>query len=249
VVTASTARWFLGVADGRAAVKLLCLPHAGGCASSYRAWLRDVGPDIDLLPVQLPGRETRADEPLATDMAALVAELSSVVRAQGFPSVALFGHSMGAVIATLLCRSLERAGGGIAALLVSGHPGPDAPLVDASGLDDQQLDRALSAHGPLFEERLSDPELRRLFLPVIRADARLSATVPLGGEPVDAPITVLAGSEDAWLASGDLGSWRRLTRGRCQMHRLPGDHFYLTRRGPEVAAIVRAALGFGESRP
>ncbi|MBK3557195.1 hypothetical protein JHN55_11770 [Streptomyces sp. MBT56] len=45
-------------ADARA--RLLCLPHAGGSASFYLPLSRALGPDIDVLTVQYPGRQDRA---------------------------------------------------------------------------------------------------------------------------------------------------------------------------------------------
>ena len=47
-----------GTGDG-ARVRLVCLPHAGAGASSYRVWGRTLPADIGVCPVQLPGRENR----------------------------------------------------------------------------------------------------------------------------------------------------------------------------------------------
>ncbi|RPK82116.1 Phenyloxazoline synthase MbtB [Streptomyces sp. ADI98-10] len=48
-------------ADAR--VRLLCLPHAGGSASFYLPLSRELGPGIDVLTVQYPGRQDRRHEP------------------------------------------------------------------------------------------------------------------------------------------------------------------------------------------
>jgi surfactin synthase thioesterase subunit len=239
------AKWFLGgVARSRASVQLVCLPHAGGCASSYRAWLAGLAPDVDVLPVQLPGRETRMDEPLVTDLAELVAQLSGLLHALSLRRLALFGHSMGAIIATYICRELERAGLPVEALIVSGHAGPDhhEPAPTSTDLDDQWMVAALQRLDPAFHERMKEPQLRELFLPVVRADTLLTAAASLGGEKLAAPITVIAGAQDGSLAGRNLSSWAELTRNSCSLHMLPGGHFYLAEQTAAVARIVRSAI-------
>ena len=41
-----------------ASLRLICLPHAGGAASAFRGWARDLGPRIEVLPIQYPGART-----------------------------------------------------------------------------------------------------------------------------------------------------------------------------------------------
>lgn len=236
-------RWFLGDVTGAAqAIRLICLPHAGGCASSYRRWLAGSDPEIGVLAVQLPGRETRIEEPPQTRITELVAGLSAAVQAAAFPRIALFGHSMGALIATELCRSLESAGLVVQALVVSGHAGPDHwPSSGAADLNDDALVEEMASLDASVGERVADPALRELFLPLVRADILLAAS-DLGGEPVAAPITVIAGDSDHSLAGRDLSSWASLTRSSCSIRLLPGDHFYLAHQGAAVLEIVRAAI-------
>ncbi|HXS63572.1 MAG TPA: alpha/beta fold hydrolase [Streptosporangiaceae bacterium] len=246
--SATTSRWFLGdVTSATQAIRLICLPHAGGCASSYRRWLGGSDPEIGVVAVQLPGRETRIDEPPITRITELVAQLSDavqtvVVQAVAFPRIVLFGHSMGALIATELCRSLEGAGCPVEALVVSGHAGPEhRSSAAAAYLDDDALVDQMASLDASVGERVADPALRELFLPLVRADIALSAS-DLGREPVAAPITVIAGDGDYSLAGRDLSSWAGLTRSSCRVHRLPGDHFYLAHSGAAVLRIVRAAI-------
>lgn len=215
---AAITRWFLGdVTRTTPPIRLICLPHAGGCASSYRRWLVASDTEIGVLAIQLPGRETRIEEPPQTRLTELVAQLSVAVRTAGFPRIALFGHSMGALIATELCRSLESAGCAVEALVVSGHAGPDHRASgEAAYLDDEALVGLMASLDTSVGERVADPALRELFLPLVRADILVAAN-DLGSEPVAAPITVI-------------------------VHLLPGDHFYLAHQGAAVLRIVRAAI-------
>ena len=46
----------------RARVRMFCFPYAGGGASAYRGWAAPLPPDVEVCPVQLPGREGRLRE-------------------------------------------------------------------------------------------------------------------------------------------------------------------------------------------
>ncbi|MFF7755230.1 thioesterase II family protein [Streptomyces sp. NPDC007971] len=244
-------RWFLGGLDRTwSDTQLLCLPHSGGNGSSYRAWLAAAESEVDVVPVQLPGRETRLFEPPFTDQPTLVAELTGVVSRAGFRRIALFGHSMGAVLAMNLCRALEAAGTPVAHVFVSGHGGPSQRPAAAFPTDssDETILDALGATGaPNYEALLRDPELREMVLRVIRADLGLVLTGFVAGPPVQAPITVLNGKDDLTSADWDVSEWAEVTRGGCTAHLLPGDHFYLVEQGAEVARIIRSALTVTEA--
>jgi surfactin synthase thioesterase subunit len=239
-------RWFLGGLDRAwGDTQLLCLPHSGGNGSSYRAWLAPAEPEVDVVPVQLPGRETRLTEPPFTDQPTLIAELADVVRLAGFHRIALFGHSMGAVLAVNLCRVLEAAGIQVAHVFVSGHGGPSQRPEARFPTDapDETILDALGATGaPNYEALLRYPDLREMVLRVIRADLGLVLTGLVAGPPVQAPITVVNGKDDPTPAGWDLNEWATVTRATCTSHLLPGDHFYLVGQGEEVARIIRTSL-------
>lgn len=244
-------RWFLGgLRHPWRETQLLCLPHSGGNASSYRAWLAaaDTG-DVDVVPVQLPGRETRLAEPPYTDHATLVADLARVVERAGFRRIALFGHSMGAVLSVNLCRALEERGIPVAHVFVSGHGGPSQRPTSTFPTDasDQTILDALGATGaPNHEGLLRYPELRDMVLRVIRADLGVVLTGMVAGPPVEAPITVLNGEDDPTPAgSEDLAEWAEVSKGAWASHQLPGGHFYLVEQGEETVRIIHEALAAG----
>lgn len=83
---------------GAAAVQLFCLPHAGAGASAYRNWPALLVPEFDVIPVQLPGRESRHREPLSHSVFGLTAGLLQPLADRADETFALFGHSMGALL-------------------------------------------------------------------------------------------------------------------------------------------------------
>jgi pyochelin biosynthetic protein PchC len=249
--SADDSRWFLGGAARRPGrIGLVCLPHAGGAASAYRTWLAGLGEHLNILPVQLPGRENRISTPFAEDLDTLVADLTRVVLRREPGEIALFGHSMGAVIATRLCAALEQRGRPVRHLFVSGHfgtgPWPsDERLVVPPTAHDEVLVRSVSVLDPAAAALFEHPELRALMLPVLRSDLRLMHGASLTGLRVDAPVTALAGTDDPVVR--DLGGWAGLSRTDSAVYRLPGSHFYLAEQGELLGRIIRERLGLTEA--
>ena len=245
-------RWILGGTRApRHRVQLACLPHAGGSASAYRGWLRSLESDVDVLPVQLPGRESRIHTPFATDLQALVHELAGVLARAQRGDLALFGHSMGALLALLICAELERIAVPVRHLVVSGHPGrsrlPDDPrlTVDADA-DDETLMASLTAFDPGAPGRYGEAMLREVVLPVLRADLRLTSGATVDDVMVTAPITAVAGVDDP-VVGLDLSAWGARTVSSFAAYRLRGGHFYLATAGTALAAIVRQRIACAPS--
>jgi medium-chain acyl-[acyl-carrier-protein] hydrolase len=88
--------------------KLICIPCAGYGASFYNDWQEMIGPEITILPIQLPGHENRICEPLihnCCELASLIAdEISKYVYKGKF---SLLGHSMGGILAYEVSKDLQ----------------------------------------------------------------------------------------------------------------------------------------------
>jgi len=215
-------------------------PHAGGSAGFFAPFARALAPRVRALAVQYPGRLDRRREPCARDLRELAARIADALQGEPRPA-ALFGHSMGAIVAFETLRTGRvRAG----ALLASGSRAPSLTRVDAALLHDDAalLERVLGLGGT--QERLAhDEALRELVLPPLRADFQaLSAYTPRPGDTVDCPVTALVGDRDPLVPVADARRWSDHTTGPFDLKVLPGDHFYLTPRLAEVAEAVRAVL-------
>ncbi len=93
-----------------AAVRLFCLPHAGAGASAYRGWAQDLGRDMDVCYVQLPGRENRFREPPFTSPESLVDAVATSLAPWVDRPYILYGHSFGGIVAFEVARELRRRG-------------------------------------------------------------------------------------------------------------------------------------------
>lgn len=232
---------------------LICLPFAGAGPSFFTPWRRLAPEGLRILPVSLPGREKRFPEPAHTSAAPAVDDAYAQVTAAlaGGGRVALFGHSMGAVLAYELAHRIERSGGAIRleALVVSGAPGPWTPRTDrADGLPDEEFAARVRAFAGYDHPALADPEMRELLLPVLRADVRLHETyTPSFEGPLSVPVLSVRGREDALVGPAEAAEWGRATTGKVTVAEPAGGHMYLAERPGEllelVAAEVRAAGG------
>src|SRR6478609_4610386 len=90
--------------------RLICLPHAGAGASMFNDWPGLLPPEVEVVGVQLPGRQDRIKEKPFTDVSRLVATVAHVIRPLLDLPVAFFGHSGGALLAFELARALQRRG-------------------------------------------------------------------------------------------------------------------------------------------
>src|SRR4051794_27130121 len=90
-----------------ARMRLFCFPYAGGGALAYQAWPRLLPDEIEVVAVQLPGREARFREPPMTDLSTLVEALvAAMYPYETLRPFAFFGHSLGALIAFVLAQAL-----------------------------------------------------------------------------------------------------------------------------------------------
>ncbi|MEU8527959.1 MULTISPECIES: thioesterase II family protein [Streptomyces] len=228
-------------------MKLLCLPHAGGSAAVYARWTRLFGPGVRVVPVEYPGHGRRLREPLhisaATLVDRLVEELRPLLREGPF---AVFGHSMGGLLAFRFTHELVRRGLPLPArLFLSAARPPGHPATAAlHTLDDAGLVAALAELGGAPPEVLADPEFVRTLLPVVRADLLLAETWAFRPPaPLDVPVSVLSGLADPLAPPGVTAGWRPHFAGAFARRAYPGGHFFPFDAASGVPADLRQALG------
>ncbi len=213
-------------------MRLFCFPYAGGGASIYRDWGALLPNDVEVVLLQLPGRETRLLEEPISDAAELTKALVDAITPLLDAPFSFFGHSMGTIVSFELARELRRRGmrEPSSLFLSAGRaphvPDPDPPIHE---LPDAAFIAELRArYDGIPGEVLSNEELLELVLPGLRGDMKLLETHSfVAEEPLEAPITCFGGRDDHRLSHEDLEGWARHTRGAFVLRRLPGDHFFL----------------------
>ncbi|MBA2807339.1 ACP S-malonyltransferase [Streptomyces sp. KM273126] len=229
---------------------LFCVAYAGGDERAY-APLTEHCRDIELVALERPGRGRRAGEPLLREPAAIVDDLFAQLRGRlGAPDTpdtpyALYGHSLGARLAFLLCRRLRAEGlPPPVHLFVSGESGPAIPSRerDTWRLPDEAFRDHLKQLGGIPAELWEYGDLMAFYERVLRADfTALGACEHMAEPPLDIPVTAMAG-EDEWFSRADIDAWQRETTRPLTVHWFPGDHFFIRTQWPALARIVTSGL-------
>ncbi|MFI7325114.1 thioesterase II family protein [Streptomyces rubiginosohelvolus] len=229
---------------------LACLPFAGGGAAFFREWGKLGTSEVTVLPVQLPGREERfLDDPF-TKVADAVAELTpGIVSAAGKGAdIALFGHSLGAVLAYETARELDRIGHpGLRHLFVSGSPAPhNARTERATGLPDEEFLAGVQRFAGYRHAAFDDPDMVEVLLPILRADVEMHENYRASSaEPLSVPVTALRGERDELVSREQAEQWAEVTRGPFAYKELPGGHMYLADEAERVLRTIAGSLECG----
>ncbi|QRK05997.1 acyltransferase domain-containing protein [Archangium violaceum] len=242
-------RWFRrkpGATGAR--VRLFCFPFGGAGALVYRGWAEKLPHWLEVIPVQLPGREERLKERAFERFPALLPELARVMRPLLDEPFALFGASMGGIIAFELARWL-RAEWGLepAHLFIAASSEPQVPnarldeMLGAVVAGGSKVDVGLLRRFNLVPEALlAYPEMVQMLLPTMQADFRLLRSHVYRNEaPFDCPISIFGGTRDTLVGREHLEAWGQHTRGVFKLRLFEGEHLFVKNDpGPVQAAIA-----------
>jgi surfactin synthase thioesterase subunit len=230
-------------AAGTARRRLFCLPFAGGGPAAFRLWPQSLPDDVEVQAVRLPGRSPASREPMLDSAAAVVTALLPAIEALADLPYAIFGHSMGALLAFELTVALEAAAENPPQwLFVSGRAAPDEPSSGRSTHalpDDLFLEELDRSYGGIPAVVRNEPDLLALLLPALRADVRIYETyAPLTGRRVACPVRVYGGVDDRHPRPSELEGWQRVAARDISVRTFTGDHFYLNDARQELTADI-----------
>jgi len=225
-------------------VRLFCFPQAGGDSSAFSNWSQYLPACITVKGVDLPGHQRRFREPPFERMAPLVQSLVRELRPSLTSPLALFGHSLGALIAFEFAREMLRNGlPKPSHLFVSSFPAPQLPQ---RNLNLQKLPPQL------FRQRVwsllphhvaSNEELLDIVLPALRADFVLVETYEYTPEAaLDCPITAMGGAWDLNIQNVELRQWAQQTTSDFNLQLFPGKHDYLQDKPEPVLEFIGTTL-------
>ncbi|HTI15425.1 MAG TPA: alpha/beta fold hydrolase [Dictyobacter sp.] len=212
-------------------MRLFCFPYAGGGASIYRQWANKLPATIEVCAIQLPGREHRLKETAYTSLPPLIEALLPELEQLLDQPFAVFGHSMGALLAFETVRALRRRQQPLPThLFISADRAPQPPRKTANLylLDDEPFIAELQKLGGMPDAILQYPELLDLVIPTLRADMTLYDTYEYQPDaPLNIPFSLFGGETDGSVTSDNLLSWREQTAADYHFKLFPGGHFYL----------------------
>ena len=229
-----------------ARVRLFCFTYAGSSAQTFYRW-NDHAPEwLEVSGFERPGHGARlAEQPLDTHEAAAV-EIADTLEPLLDKPYALFGHCLGAALAYEATRVLRGRGRAQPLhLFSSGARGPHLgiPIADVESMEDDQFIEHMHQAYAAPIDFLRHPEMRPLFLPMVRADARMTQNYRYTpGTPVGYPITAVAGETDPDVQPAHLECWRQHTTAGVATRIYPGNHFFFLESAPRLLADFAGEL-------
>lgn len=209
--------------------RLICLPPAGAGPSLFRSWARSESM-FDVIPVALPGREAHFTKPLPRDIQSLAEHVVHEITGAICAPYALFGYSMGAVVAYEVIRQLSVRHLKLPdAFYILGSNAPDRVVEGRDPIYSMTSDdfhQSLVDIGGTPEEILRDREAMALFEPVLRNDFRICETydfspLPL---PIKVPVHVFVADSDHLISWTGASAWEDCLGHKISMHRIEGAH-------------------------
>jgi surfactin synthase thioesterase subunit len=200
---------------------------------------------VEIVPVQLPGRENRMREPALSTYEELAEALVPALAPYLDRPFGFFGHCGSALAAYQAAVQVEATGSAAPGqLFVSSQVAPqDGPTGRFLELDDEELAAELHI---LIKERGGSlsPEMVDLALDVLRTDIEVNKRyiVP---DPVrlTMPITSIGWSEDHEIRPDTMDGWSKC--GDTDHRVLPGGHNRFLDGPPELFGLFAARLGVG----
>lgn len=223
--------------------RLFCLPYAGGSALFYSDWHKWMPEEIEIVPVQIPGREGRIGESCISEARQLAQQIVEAVKAlPGQLPYGIFGHSMGGILAYETAAQLEREDFDKPRhLFISGCTEPSQIRFKEKtyNLSDADFCEKIKGYDDIEEEIFSYKEFYKYFLPMLRADFGLVETYQEQETAVfPCPLVLIGGDADPSVPVEDLTEWERHAGGNFHVEVYKGNHFYLKEHKKELCAML-----------
>lgn len=223
ITAGKTNKWFLTPPSNVSKARLFCLPYSGCGASIYQKWPKYIG-DIEVCPIQLPGRENRFHEESFNSYESLAKELANDLLPFLDRPFAFFGHCGSALACFEISLYLESQNGPKPSNLfissqVAPHEGPYGRFLHIS-------DKELRNEIEFLIRKMGGnpiPDFVDLSLEVMRADIetnrRYQKDKPFN---ISTPITTIGWREDDEIPMELMSGWNKY--GKVKFNIVEGDH-------------------------
>jgi medium-chain acyl-[acyl-carrier-protein] hydrolase len=231
----------------RGPLRLFCFPPGGAGAAVYRKWIPLLAPEVEVCPLEFPGRLARRQERALSSLPELVERTAAALRDDLSGRFAFFGYSMGSLVAFELARLLRRERGLEPEwLFVAAHGAPQLPRrapALSGAADDELLHFFQRTYGPLPAQILAYPELLPVISDILRADVHLLERYAYAaGTPLGCPIRAFGGLDDESTPRADLAGWQAQTAADFVLRMFPGGHFFWEESMLDLVQVVRHCL-------
>ena len=222
-------------------LKLLCLPYAGGSAASiYLSWKKKLQNHIQVVPLELAGRGRRIQEPLINSLNTTINDLIKlnidILQDESQP-YAIFGHSMGGLLAYEFCQRIHDLSlHPPEKLIVSAFQPPDIKLegnYHLLSIDEfaEKMKKNQNIPSTIFE----DPTMYKVFIPILYSDYQLVFKYQFAPKKqlMNTDLILFTGIKDYSVYQNRKG-WASHTNGSFLDAVFDGGHFFIRENEQEV---------------
>lgn len=232
-------------------IQLFCLPYAGASARGvYEKWKLQMNKRIKIYPLELAGHGQRMQEPLNASVDEVVQEFLPVIKENIFGErpYALFGHSMGTILAYELALAIQKEQlHPPVTMFLSGRYPPHFIYGEKGNhlLPDKEFLHQLMKLGGTPAQFLQSTELLKIFLPVLRNDYRIINEHLLNAikEKFDFDIAFFYSDSDDFVKDKKIAAgWAKYTNKLFSMFEFQGGHFFLNEDWKHICSIISKTL-------
>lgn len=213
--------------------RLVCFPGAGGIAATFRRWAY-LFDDLELWAIEYPGHGSRRREASADTFARLVEDSTEAVMPLLSEETVFLGHSLGAMVAFEVARSIQQASPLQGLVVVA----CDAPhLAVPPKLISPETILVYFERAGLQPNALDIRQRWSWWQSVLRVRSTYRY---VQGQALTCPIVAFAGREDEEIRLDDLLGWQEHTTQEFSAYHIPGEHFLL--REPLFLSLLAQEL-------
>ncbi|WP_374964208.1 thioesterase II family protein [Lysinibacillus sp. RS5] len=222
-------------------VRIFCFPWAGGGASFYKEYFSNIHHEIEICPVQLPGRENRYGENFYENMESLcedfLEEMGAILEEKPY---IFWGHSMGGIISYYLVQMIAKRGGNLPIhLFLSASAPPKKKVMQ----NKRSINQLLRENGTQ-EEIIKNQELLDIYLPILLADLKLLESININhlNRELAVPTTIFGGKNDSMLPTEELIDWRNFVKEVRDILVYSGGHMYIRNNREQLLRDIEEIL-------
>lgn len=222
----------------QAILRIFCFPHSGGGASTYFPWVDKLSSSLELVSIQLPGRENRFYESLVNDLDVITAELCKEFEQYKEKPFIVFGHSLGALLCYEFVKGLHKFYNIYPKhMFISAAKAPHLPfrIKKLSHLSDDKVIKELSIYGEIDQTLRENPQILSMFLPIFRSDFSIGENYFYKKTPLPSfNITAFYGENDPTVKEEEINAWQKHTAGCFRSLSFEGGHFFIKDKQDEI---------------
>jgi len=225
----------------KARMKLFCFHYAAGSDTIFFPWKDKILDNVELIPVLLPGRGSRIEEPCLTNIEDFLTKFIPLLKTELDRPFVLFGHSMGGIIAFLVARALQSQGLLLPKqLIVSGSNHPKhRPKKTWYNLPEKELTEIFTE----MDKTAFDSKFFQKMITALRSDLQIMETFPYeSARRFHFPITAFYSDEDKIVEAHTINSWADETHGLFEKVQFSGSHYFINEHPTKLIEVINQKL-------